>query len=112
MISYLFSFPFSVSIANHVADSIKYLTLSSATALNFLAPMGAMILSKYMDNGTFNFIDQAGAIIALAGVVMVVQPDNIFQPGETPPLGPKPDTYAKVKGLGCGIVGILGTVVR
>lgn len=108
----LFSpFDLSISIADHAADSIKYLTLSQATALNFLAPMGAMILSKYMDHGTFNFIDRAGAVIALAGVVMVIQPDNIFQPGETLPLGPKPDTFAKLKGLGCGIVGILGTVV-
>lgn len=74
--------------------------------------MGAMILSKYMDHGSFNFIDRAGAVIALVGVVMVVQPDNVFQPVETLPLGPKLDTFAKLKGLGCGIVGILGTVVR
>lgn len=80
--------------------------------MNFLAPMGAMILSKYMDYGSFNFIDRAGAVIALVGVVMVVQPDNVFQPGEALPLGPKLDTYAKLKGLGCGVVGILGTVVR
>lgn len=90
-----------------------YLTLSQATALNFLAPMGAMILSKYMDHGTFSFIDRAGAGAALAGVVMVVQPEDIFKPEETPVTGGhKTDTYTRWKGLGCGIVGILGTIVR
>lgn len=73
--------------------------------------MGSMILSKYMDHGTFTFIDRGGAILALTGVVMVVQPDNIFQPQETLPLGPQPDTYAKFKGLGFGMVGVLGTMV-
>ncbi|KAF3768728.1 hypothetical protein M406DRAFT_251067 [Cryphonectria parasitica EP155] len=90
--------------------SIRYLTLSQATALNFLAPMGAMIISKYMDHGTFTFIDRAGAAIALAGVVMVVQPDNFFKPGETLSLGPKPDAFAKWKGLACGLIGVMGTI--
>lgn len=89
-----------------------YLTLSQATALNFLAPMGAMILSKYMDQSNFTIIDRAGAAVALAGVIMVVQPDDVFKPGETLPLGPSADTYAKVKGVACGLVGVLGTVVR
>lgn len=89
-----------------------YLTLSQATALNFLAPMGAMILSKHLDHGNFNFIDRAGAVIALAGVVMVVQPEEIFKSGETLPLGPKPDTYTKFKGIACGLVGVIGTIVR
>lgn len=70
-----------------------------------------MILSKYVDNGNFGFIDRAGAFIALAGVMMIVQPENLFQPGETLPLGSGPETYTKLKGLGFGVVGIIGTVV-
>lgn len=103
---------FSGGFANHaLADSIKYLTLSQATALNFLAPMGAMILSKYMDYGSFTAMDKAGAIIALAGVVMVVQPDNLFHRDSTWPIEKTGDTVTKFKGLGCGIIGVIGTVV-
>lgn len=96
------------------ADSIMYLTLSQATALNFLAPMGAMILSKHMDGGNFTLIDRAGAAVALAGVIMVVQPDEIFHSGDTLPLGsrPKTEAFAKLKGISCGLVGVLGTIVR
>lgn len=89
-----------------------YLTLSQATALNFLAPMGAMILFKYMDHSKFTIIDRVGTVVALAGVVMVVQPEGIFQSGETLPLGQVPDTYAKLKGVACGLLGVSGTIVR
>lgn len=88
-----------------------YLTLSQATALNFLAPMGAMLLFKYTDQGTFSLFDRAGAIIALVGVFMVVQPDGIFKSHRAFHLGPNPDALAKVKGLACGTVGIIGTIV-
>lgn len=94
-----------------LADSIKYLSLSQATALNFLAPMCAMIWSRYKDNGSCTILDRAGAVIALAGVVMVVQPDGIFSAGETVVRGSEPESHAKIKGVGCGIVGIVGTVV-
>lgn len=73
--------------------------------------MGAMILSKYLDHGTFNFTDRVGAAIALAGVVMVVQPEGIFKRTETLPLGPQADSFSKIKGLSCGAVGVLGTIV-
>lgn len=73
--------------------------------------MGAMMLSKYTDHGTFSLIDRVGTAIALAGVLLVTQPDSIFRPHEALPLGPKPDTFAKIKGLACGTVGVLGTVV-
>lgn len=95
------------------SDSIKYLTLAQATALNFLAPLSAIILSKYMDNQHFNLMDPVGAAVALAGVIMVVQPEGIFSSaGEALPPGPKPDaTSTKLKGMGCGLVGVLGTTV-
>lgn len=73
--------------------------------------MGAMTLSKYLDDGTFSRTDRTGACIALAGVVMVVQPDGIFKRTEALPLGPHPDSFAKLKGLSCGAIGVLGTIV-
>ncbi|KAJ4386737.1 hypothetical protein N0V93_009635 [Gnomoniopsis smithogilvyi] len=91
--------------------SIVYLTLSQATALNFLAPMGAMMLSKYTDHGNFSFTDRVGTAVALAGVVLVTQPDGIFRPHEAGSLGPKPDNFAKAKGLASGAVGVLGTTI-
>lgn len=73
--------------------------------------MGAMMLSKYTDHGTFSPIDRVGTAVALAGVVMVTQPDGIFKRHENVPLGLKPDAFAKLKGLACGSVGVLGTTV-
>lgn len=94
-----------------LAASIFYLTLSQATALNFLAPMGAIMLSKYTDHGSFSVIDRVGTAIALAGVVMVTQPEGIFGSHDSGSLGPKPDAFAKVKGLVYGSIGVLGTTV-
>ncbi|PSR93858.1 hypothetical protein BD289DRAFT_451670 [Coniella lustricola] len=92
--------------------SIRYLTLSQATALNFLAPMGAMVISKYMDQGAFSYVDRAGATVALAGVVMVVQPDNILTSGDSLAMMPSPrDTNAKIKGLIWGVFGVFGTMI-
>lgn len=79
--------------------------------MNFLAPMGAMLLSKYTDHGSFSLIDRAGTAIALAGVFMVTQPEGIFGSHESLSLGPKPDAFAKVKGIACGSLGVVGTTV-
>lgn len=73
--------------------------------------MGAMLLSKYTDHGSFSVIDRAGTAIALAGVLMVTQPEGIFGSHESLSLGPKPDAFAKVKGLAYGSIGVLGTTV-
>lgn len=73
--------------------------------------MGAMLLSKYTDHGSFSVIDRAGTAIALAGVFMVTQPEGIFGSHESLSLAPKPDTFAKVKGLAYGSIGALGTTV-
>ncbi|KAL0932735.1 integral membrane protein duf6 [Colletotrichum truncatum] len=58
--------------------SIMYLKLSEATALNFLGPLAAMILTRYLDFGTFEVVDRVGALVALLGVILVVQPDGLF----------------------------------
>lgn len=73
--------------------------------------MASMILSRYMDHGTFSIVDRVGATIALAGVFMVVQPDGIFQTGETGLMGSENAGTTKLKGLLCGCIGLLGTTV-
>ncbi|WYZ46701.1 hypothetical protein EsH8_IX_000926 [Colletotrichum jinshuiense] len=92
--------------------SIMYLKLSEATALNFLGPLAAMILIRFLDYGTFEVIDRIGALVALLGVVLVVQPDVLF--------GPKPTLISatqmvaegssgdQMKGLGFGLIGLCG----
>ncbi|ROW10271.1 hypothetical protein VMCG_01922 [Cytospora schulzeri] len=90
--------------------SILYLMLSQATALNFLAPFGAMVLAKYLDHGSFNSIDRVGGIMALLGVVLVLQPD-IFIRGSEASSQITDETPKRLKGVACGIVGIIGGII-
>ncbi|OLN96756.1 putative membrane protein YMR253C-like protein 2 [Colletotrichum chlorophyti] len=95
--------------------SIMYLKLSEATALNFLGPLAAMILTRWMDFGTFEVVDRIGALVALIGVVLVVQPDALF--GQDDDLlsaassvaegGPK----GRMMGLGFGLIGVCGGAI-
>ncbi|KAL1872353.1 hypothetical protein Daus18300_004323 [Diaporthe australafricana] len=93
--------------------SIIYLTIAQATALNFLAPMGAMLMSRYFDYGSFSIADRVGAVVALTGVVLVVQPDTIFQSTEIPTSiisRSSHETPKQLKGVVCGLIGIAGGV--
>ncbi|KAL2292891.1 hypothetical protein FJTKL_07937 [Diaporthe vaccinii] len=94
--------------------SIIYLTIAQATALNFLAPMGAMLMSRYFDYGTFSLADRVGAVVALVGVVLVVQPDTIFRPTGVPAAmmsRRSHETPKQLKGVVCGLVGVAGGVI-
>ncbi|KUI74490.1 hypothetical protein VM1G_11985 [Cytospora mali] len=95
--------------------SILYLTLAQATALNFLAPLGAMVLAKYLDFGTFSIIDRVGGVVALIGIVLVVQPDSIFTPAERLPVwvssGATNETPERLKGVVCGLIGVFGGII-
>ncbi|KUI60139.1 hypothetical protein VP1G_07372 [Cytospora mali] len=90
--------------------SILYLTLAQATALNFLAPLGAMVLAKYLDFGTFSIIDRVGGVVALIGIVLVVQPDSIFASDEKLSSGASKETPERLKGVVCGLVGVFGGI--
>lgn len=82
--------------------------------MNFLAPMGAILMSRYFDCGTFSLTDRIGALVALAGVVLVVQPDTSFQPiGASAGLISRTshETPKQLKGVLCGLVGVAGGVV-
>lgn len=93
------------------AVSILYLTLAQATALNLLAPLGATLLTRWLDYGTFGWVDQAGALVALVGVVLVVQPDDVFSHPD--PLMPRSSHEPQkfTKGVVCSIVGVVGGIV-
>lgn len=73
--------------------------------------MGATLLTRWLDYGTFGWVDQAGALVALMGVVLVVQPDDVFSHPE--PLMPRSFHEAQkfTKGVVCSIVGVLGGIV-
>ncbi|KAJ0120577.1 hypothetical protein J7T55_015306 [Diaporthe amygdali] len=94
--------------------SILYLTLAQATALNFLAPLGAMILSKYLDYATFGFVDQAGALIALVGVVLIVQPNTVFGLQDKSTLPENSSSHEMIhntiKGVAYSAMGVLGGI--
>jgi drug/metabolite transporter (DMT)-like permease len=87
-----------------------YLSLSEATALNFLGPLGSLILTRCLSFATVQWTDCIGAVGALVGVVLVAQPEDIFGMTET-----GSDVSGKVhghlKGLAFGVFGVCGGVV-
>ncbi|TDZ16048.1 putative membrane protein [Colletotrichum orbiculare MAFF 240422] len=98
--------------------SIMYLKLSEATALNFLGPLAAMILTKYMDFGTFEVIDRIGSLVALIGVVLVVQPDGLFDPKPAAMVAAtareavsKDASQDRMMGFGFGLLSVCGGAV-
>ncbi|KAK2027945.1 hypothetical protein LX32DRAFT_721165 [Colletotrichum zoysiae] len=92
--------------------SIMYLKLSEATALNFLGPLAAMILTRYLHFGTLEVIDRVGALMALLGVVLVVQPDALFGSQSTLTSNTQPgadlSATSRMTGVGFGLVGVCG----
>ncbi|KAK8092910.1 hypothetical protein PG999_014497 [Apiospora kogelbergensis] len=96
--------------------SISYLSLSEATALNFLAPLGALILTRFLDNGIIALLDGVSCAVALVSVVLVLQPEPLFGTtagGEAGALahGVSPDPNASLKGTLAGMVGVAGGIV-
>ncbi|KAJ0163647.1 putative transport protein [Colletotrichum tanaceti] len=101
--------------------SIMYLRLSEATALNFLGPLTAMILTRYLDFGTFEVIDRVGTLVALVGVILVVQPDTLFgsQSTDSALMSARQSTAAaadvgakgRMVGFGFGVMGVIGGAI-
>lgn len=98
-----------------LAVSIAYISLSEATALNFLAPLGALILTRYLDSGMIALGDGIACVVALASVVLVLQPGSIFGTaaveGATLSDGVSIDPHASLKGTLAGMIGVVGGVV-
>lgn len=76
--------------------------------------MGSMLMSRYLDYGNFSVTDRVGALMALAGVVLVVQPDTFFHLTEST-VGIKSrtsyETPKQLKGVVCGLAGVAGGIV-
>ncbi|XP_014550025.1 hypothetical protein COCVIDRAFT_116826 [Bipolaris victoriae FI3] len=93
--------------------SISYLSLSEATVLNFIAPLGAIMLTTYWEGRTFAFLDLIACITALAGVVLVLQPIPIYKAVAQAEISSSisTDPYAHLKGVVSGITGVAGGIV-
>ncbi|KAI1103142.1 hypothetical protein F4804DRAFT_310838 [Jackrogersella minutella] len=91
--------------------SMVYLSLSEATALNFLGPLGSLILTRYLSFAAVRWTDCLGAVGALVGVVLIAQPEDIF--GSTAKVerdGPG-DVKGDLMGLAFAVLGICGGVI-
>lgn len=93
-----------------------YLKLSEATALNFLGPLAAMLLSRYLDYGSFEIVDRICALVALLGVIFVVQPDALFGPHadssiSTEQIVAEGRFQGRMMGFGFGLLGVCGGAV-
>jgi drug/metabolite transporter (DMT)-like permease len=84
--------------------SISYLSLSEATAVNFIAPTGAIMLTRYLEDNKIAFLDVIASITALAGVVLVLQPSKNSTSLSA-------DPYAYHKGIVSRIIGVVGGIV-
>ncbi|KAK8072683.1 hypothetical protein PG996_006031 [Apiospora saccharicola] len=96
--------------------SISHLSLSEATALNFLAPLGVLILARFLDNGAISLMDGFSCSVALAGVVLVLQPRAIFgaisvQEGSGLTSDLSVDPNASLKRTLAGLIGVFGGMV-
>ncbi|KAI1091313.1 hypothetical protein F5B19DRAFT_503272 [Rostrohypoxylon terebratum] len=91
--------------------SMKYLNLSEATALNFLGPLGSLILTRYLSFATVQWTDCLGAIGALGGVVLISQPEEIFGSVQATQRDVSSDPAANMKGLAFAVLGLCGGVI-
>lgn len=90
---------------------MKYLNLSEATALNFLGPLGSLILTRYLSFATVQWTDCLGAVGALGGVVLISQPEEIFGSIQSTQRDVSSDPAANMKGLAFAVLGLCGGVV-
>ncbi|TQN67912.1 putative membrane protein [Colletotrichum shisoi] len=95
--------------------SIMYLKLSEATALNFLGPLTAMVITRYLDSGTFEVVDRIGTVVALLGVILVVQPDTLFG-SQSALMSARQSTAddgakSRMMGFGFGVMGVIGGAI-
>jgi hypothetical protein len=89
-----------------------YLSLNEATALNSLGPLGAMILTRYLDTGKIVLMDGISCTLAIVSVVLALQPRSIF--GATTGALPRDvsfDSNAGFHGAVYGLVGVVGGIV-
>ena len=90
--------------------SIKYLNLSEATALNFISPLGSLILTRWLSFATVQWIDCFGAFGSLVGVALILVPHGMLsQPDDLS--YPTQSFEGHLKGIGFSTLGVCGGVV-
>lgn len=101
----------TVTALTQTKVSILYFSLSEATALNFLAPLGAVVFTGFLKNGTITLLQVGFCVTALIGVFLCLQPEFIFgvRTQTNDELGQ--ESSALIKGSIAGIVGVTGGVV-
>lgn len=90
--------------------SMIYLTLSEATALTFLGPLGSLILTRFLSFATVRWTDYVGAAGAFLGVMLIAQPEGIFSTLKEV-YTVSENTEKRLYGLGFGVFGFCGGVV-
>lgn len=90
--------------------SMIYLTLSEATALTFIGPLGSLILTRFLSFATVKWTDCLSAVGALLGVMLIAQPAGIFSASDEVYTVAE-NTHKRLYGLGFGVFGFCGGVV-
>lgn len=90
--------------------SMICLTLSEATALTFLGPLGSLILTRFLSFATVKWTDCVGAMGSFLGVMLIAQPEGIFSTSKEV-YNVSENTHKRLYGLGFGVLGFCGGVV-
>ena len=99
-----------------ILDSLIYLPLAEATILNFLAPLGAEILTAMIGYGSFGIAEQCATGISLLGVGLIAKPKflaNLFQSNSYVSLDEVEQMTRKnwQKGVAFAVMGAVGGAV-
>lgn len=112
--------------------SIMYLPLAEATVISFLAPNLAGYLCRIFLNEPFTRKEQIGSFLALLGVILIMRPVSLFSDAASssgavattiaeaaanatitgqPDLDHVPTAAERLRGIGMGLLGVVGSAV-
>ena len=90
--------------------SVKYLPLSEATVLTFLAPiLSCYATSLFVAHETFTWKQQLAGVVSLGGVVLIARPFSpMSAPSDSPSDGAQADELHHLLAILMALVGVLG----
>ncbi|OJJ83352.1 DMT family transporter [Aspergillus glaucus CBS 516.65] len=90
--------------------SVKYLPLSEATVLTFLAPiLSCYATSLFAPHETFTWKQQLAGVVSLGGVVLIARPFSPMNaPSDSPSDGAQTDELHHLLAILMALVGVLG----
>lgn len=90
--------------------SVKYLPLSEATVLTFLAPiLSCYATSLFAPHETFTWKQQLAGVVSLGGVVLIARPFSpVNAPSDSPSDGAQTDELHHLLAILMALVGVLG----